>query len=117
VNAARLLSLAPLQIAQGLIGFGAIAAFTRLMSAEEFGRYALALSIAMAAHTLIFTWAEAAAFRFFAAARAERRLADHFATLVGVAAALGGAVLIVTALALICTNWNRRMSVYVCSSE
>jgi O-antigen/teichoic acid export membrane protein len=89
-----------LQIAQGLIGFGAIAAFTRLMSAEEFGRYALALSIAMAAHTLIFTWAEAAAFRFFAAARAERRLADHFATLVGAAAALGGAVLIVTAGAL-----------------
>ena len=64
MSTARILSLAPLQIAQALIGFGAIAAFTRLMSAEDFGRYALALSISMAAHTLAFTWAEAAAFRF-----------------------------------------------------
>jgi O-antigen/teichoic acid export membrane protein len=97
VSTARFLSLAPLQIAQALIGFGAIAAFTRLMSAEEFGRYALALSISMAAHTLLFTWTEAAAFRFFAAARAEKRLADHFATLLAMALALGGGVLIVTA--------------------
>lgn len=96
MSASRLLSLAPLQIAQALIGFGAIAAFTRLMSAEEFGRYALALSISMAAHTVLFTWTEAAAFRFFAAARAKRRLADHFATLLAMALALGVAVLAVT---------------------
>lgn len=93
----RFLSLAPLQFAQALIGFGAIAAFTRLMSAEDFGRYALALSISMAAHTLAFTWAEAAAFRFFAAARAEKRLADHFATLLVLALTLGLIVLAVTA--------------------
>jgi O-antigen/teichoic acid export membrane protein len=97
VSAGRFLSLAPLQIAQALIGFGAIAAFTRLMNGEEFGRYALALSISMAAHTLIFTWAEAAAFRFFAAARAQKKLDDHFATLLILAVALGGGVLIVTA--------------------
>ena len=58
---AKLLGLAPLQIAQALIGFGAIAAFTRLLSADEFGRYALALSALMFAHTLAFTWAESAA--------------------------------------------------------
>lgn len=92
----RALLLAPLQIAQALIGLGAIAAFTRLMSAEEFGRYALALSASMLAHTLIFTWAEAAAFRFFAAARAEKRLADHFATLLALAIALGAVVLFAT---------------------
>lgn len=97
MSTARILSLAPLQIAQALIGFGAIAAFTRLMSAEDFGRYALALSISMAAHTLVFTWAEAAAFRFFAAARAEKRLADHFATLLVLALTLGLAVLVITA--------------------
>lgn len=97
MSTARFLSLAPLQIAQALIGFGAIAAFTRLMSAEDFGRYALALSISMAAHTLVFTWAEAAAFRFFAAARAEKRLADHFATLLVLALTLGLVVLVVTA--------------------
>lgn len=97
MSTARILSLAPLQIAQALIGFGAIAAFTRLMSPDDFGRYALALSISMAAHTLVFTWAEAAAFRFFAAARAEKRLADHFATLLVLALALGLTVLAVTA--------------------
>ncbi len=97
MSTARFLSLAPLQIAQALIGFGAIAAFTRLMSPEDFGRYALALSISMAAHTLAFTWAEAAAFRFFAAARAEKRLADHFATLLVLAVMLGLVVIAITA--------------------
>lgn len=100
MSTSRFLSLAPLQIAQALIGFGAIAAFTRLMSPEDFGRYALALSISMAAHTLMFTWAEAAAFRFFAAARAEKRLADHFATLLVLALTLGLGVLAVTAAVL-----------------
>ncbi|MGD9816661.1 MAG: lipopolysaccharide biosynthesis protein [Hyphomonadaceae bacterium] len=100
MNAGRFLALAPLQIAQALVGFGAIAAFTRLMSADEFGRYALALSVSMAAHTVLFTWAEAAAFRFLAAARAERRVADHFATLAAIAAALGVAVLAITLLVL-----------------
>lgn len=96
MNARRALTLAPLQIAQALVGLGAIAAFTRLMSPEEFGRYALALSASMLAHTLLFTWAEAAAFRFFAAARAEKRLADHFATLLALAVALGAIVLVAT---------------------
>ncbi|QGZ94782.1 lipopolysaccharide biosynthesis protein [Terricaulis silvestris] len=96
MNARRALTLAPLQIAQALVGLGAIAAFTRLMSPEEFGRYALVLSASMLAHTLLFTWAEAAAFRFFAAARAEKRLADHFATLLALAVALGAIVLVAT---------------------
>lgn len=100
MSASRILSLAPLQIAQALVGFGAIAAFTRLMSADDFGRYALALSVSLAAHTLMFTWAEAAAFRFFAAARAEKRLADHFATLCALALVLGVGVLAVSALVL-----------------
>ncbi|MBC7767604.1 MAG: hypothetical protein H7124_02340, partial [Phycisphaerales bacterium] len=100
MKAARLLSLAPLQVVQALVGFGALAAFTRLMSAEEFGRYALALSLSMAAHTVLFTWAESAAFRFFATAQAGRRLADHFATLVAIALALGLLTVLATGLIL-----------------
>lgn len=96
MNGRRALALAPLQIAQALVGLGAIAAFTRLMSPEEFGRYALALSASMLAHALLFTWAEAAAFRFFSAARTEKRLADHFATLIALAVALGAVVLVAT---------------------
>jgi O-antigen/teichoic acid export membrane protein len=92
VKLARVLALAPLQIAQALVGLGAIAIFTRLMGAEEFGEYALALSASMLAHTLLFTWAEAAAFRFLSAARAQGAEPDHFTTLIAVA--LGTIVLV-----------------------
>lgn len=97
MNKARALLIAPLQIAQAVVGLGAIAAFTRLMSADEFGRYALALSASMLAHTLVFTWAEAAAFRFYAAAEARGRLRDHFASLLAIAAALGVGVIALAA--------------------
>lgn len=100
MSARRILTVAPLQIAQALIGFGAIAVFTRLMSPEEFGRYALALSASMAAHTMLFTWAEAAAFRFFSAAKSERRLRDHYATLLALVFGLGASALVVTAALL-----------------
>ncbi len=110
MSARRYLSLAPLQIAQALVGFGAIAAFTRLMSAEEFGRYALALSTSMAAHTLLFTWAEAAAFRFFASAREEQRLRDHYATLLALVIGLGGAVLLATAALLLFVGLSQEVA-------
>lgn len=96
----RFLTLAPLQIAQAVVGFGAIAAFTRLMSADEFGRYALALSLSMTAHTLVFTWAEASAFRFRASARAEGGLGKHFATLIAIAAVLTLGAVTVSAAAI-----------------
>lgn len=98
MNLAR--SLAQLQIAQAVVGIGAIAVFTRAMPADEFGRYAIALSIALTAHALLFAWAEAAAFRFFATAQAGRRLADHYATLIAIAMALGLAALAATGVAV-----------------
>jgi O-antigen/teichoic acid export membrane protein len=109
VSAKRIFSAAPLQIAQALIGFGAIAAFTRLMSAEEFGRYALALSASMLAHTLAFTWAEAAAYRFFAAAKAEGRLRPHFATLLTLCMALALGAMALTALLLFLVGAHREI--------
>ncbi len=105
----RLFSVAPLQIAQALIGFGAIAAFTRLMSPEEFGRYALALSASMLAHTLAFTWAEAAAYRFFAAAKAEGRLKPHFATLLALCVALALGAVALTAVLLFAVGAQREL--------
>jgi O-antigen/teichoic acid export membrane protein len=104
VSLKRLFGIAPLQIAQALLGFGAIAAFTRLMSPEEFGRYALALSASMLAHTLVFTWAEAAAYRFFASAKAAGRLKPHFATLTALCVALGAGVILLTAALLIVSD-------------
>ena len=110
----KALGLAPLQVAQALLGFGTLAAFTRLMSPEEFGRYALALSSFMFAHTLVFTWAEAAAFRFYAAARAQGRLQDHFATLTTMALALGAGALLLTGGVLILFGATRDLAV-VCA--
>ncbi len=110
----KALGLAPLQVAQALLGFGTLAAFTRLMTPDEFGRYALALSSFMFAHTLLFTWAEAAAFRFYAAARVQGRLADHFATLAVMAMALGSGALLLTGGALIVFGATRDIAV-VCA--
>jgi len=72
----------PANLVQGLVGFASIAVFTRLLSPEEFGRYALAFSAMTVAHTAVFTWAEAAMARFWAAEHADpKRLSAHFATL------------------------------------
>jgi O-antigen/teichoic acid export membrane protein len=91
----RLISHLPLNILQALAGFGAVAAFTRLLDPADYGRYALALSAMMLAHTLAFSWVEAAAFRFLPAARAQGREKDHFASLLalaGIAATLAGLI-------------------------
>jgi O-antigen/teichoic acid export membrane protein len=71
----------PMNIVQGLVGFGSIFVFTRLLPPAEFGVYALAFSATSLAHTLTFTWIEAAMARFYAPEAEGGRLADHFATL------------------------------------
>lgn len=110
MNARKLLGVIPLQIAQALVGFGAVAAFTRLMSPEQFGVYALALSASMLAHMVVFTWAEAAAYRYFASAKAHGLLKDHFATLAAIAVALSGAAALMTAVALFAFNFEQDMA-------
>ncbi|MFZ4122203.1 MAG: lipopolysaccharide biosynthesis protein [Caulobacterales bacterium] len=98
----RLLGHLPVNIAQAVAGFGAVAAFTRLLDPADYGRYTLVLVASQLAHTLTITWAEAAAFRFHAHAKSQNRLADHFATLkwiiLGVQAA---SVLVIAALWLL----------------
>ena len=91
----------PMNIVQGLVGFGSIFVFTRLLTPAEFGVYALAFSATSLGHTLVFTWLEAAMARFYAPEAQAGRLADHFATLyrcwLGAAAvfvAIGGAALL-----------------------
>src|SRR5579862_7469822 len=71
----------PMNIVQGLVGFGSIFVFTRMLSPAEFGVYAFAFSAVSLAHTLTFTWIEAAMARFYAPEAQGGRLADHFATL------------------------------------
>lgn len=71
----------PANILQGLIGFGAIFVYTRLLSPEDFGRYALAFSVMTLAHVVTFSWLEAAMARFWAAQKTPQDMADHFASL------------------------------------
>jgi O-antigen/teichoic acid export membrane protein len=96
--AKRLMGHLPVNVAQALAGFGAVAAFTRLLSPEDYGRYALILVASQLLHTLTLTWAEAGAFRFHAAAKAKGDLPGHFATLIVLilAAALFGGLLILS---------------------
>lgn len=86
----------PANIVQGVVGFLTIVAFTRLLSAEEFGRYALAFSVMTLAHVAVFSWLEAAMARFWAAQRTDLDTADHFAGLYRSAFLIGIVFLIVT---------------------
>lgn len=71
----------PAQIVQGVVGFLTIVVFTRLLSPEDFGHYALAFSVTTLAHTATFSWLEASMARFWAAERTPGGLATHFASL------------------------------------
>ena len=71
----------PVNIVQGVVGLLTIVVFTRVLSPADYGAYALAFSVMSLAHTLVFTWLEAAMARFYAAEAESGGLADHFATL------------------------------------
>ena len=75
---------------------------TRLLDAAEYGRYALIMVVMQMAHTMIFTWMEAAMERFHARAEREGNLRDHLFTLyrTAVIMCLGGLLLFMTAIYL-----------------
>jgi O-antigen/teichoic acid export membrane protein len=90
----------PMNIVQALVGLFSIVVFTRWLSPADYGVYALAFSAMTLAHTLMFSWMEAAMARFYAPEAEGGDLPRHFATLYrswGVTAALfilaGAAVL------------------------
>ncbi len=71
----------PANLVQGLAGLLSIVLFTRLLSPQAYGVYALAFSVTTLVHTVVFTWLEAAMARFWAREAAGGNLPDHFATL------------------------------------
>ncbi|HST92086.1 MAG TPA: lipopolysaccharide biosynthesis protein [Brevundimonas sp.] len=89
----------PANIVQGVVGFLSIILFTRLLSADEFGRYALAFSVMTLAHVAVFSWLEAAMARFWAA-QEPGAAHGHFASLYRTAFALSGLFLVVIGLAI-----------------
>ena len=89
----------PANIVQGVVGFLAIILFTRLLSPEDFGRYALAFSVMTLAHVAVFSWLEAAMARFWAA-QTPGAAQGHFASLYRTAFVLSAGFLAVAGLAV-----------------
>ena len=57
----------PANILQGIIGFATLMVFTRVLTPEAYGQYALAFGLSSLVYTLVFTWMEAAMARFYIA--------------------------------------------------
>ncbi len=62
-----LLGYLPANILQGLIGFATLMVFTRVLTPEQYGEYALAYGMGSLAQTSFFTWLEASMARFYPA--------------------------------------------------
>ena len=90
----------PANIVQGVVGFLSIVLFTRLLSPEDFGRYALAFSVMTLAHVAVFSWLEAAMARFWAAQAPGAATQGHFASLYRTAFGLSAAFVVVAGLAV-----------------
>ena len=76
-----ILAYIPVNIANIIVSFGAIAILTRLLTAAEFGRYAVAMITMLTFHMLCMTWLEAAMERFRARAEREGDVPSHLKTL------------------------------------
>ncbi|MGJ3230445.1 MAG: lipopolysaccharide biosynthesis protein [Oceanicaulis sp.] len=96
----HLIAYLPVYAAQGLVGFGAVIVFTRILTPEEYGRYTLLLAAASLAGTLAFTWLDAAVARHHQRAAARGRLAGHLFTAWRLYAVLAVPVLALFGLAI-----------------
>jgi O-antigen/teichoic acid export membrane protein len=90
----------PVNIAQGVVGLLTIVLFTRVLTPEQYGVYALAFSALSLTQTLLLTWTEAAMARFHTRQAEDGRLPDHFATIYRLWLALALAVPIVAVIVL-----------------
>ena len=71
----------PVNIVQGVVGLLSIVIFTRVLTPQAYGVYALAFSAMSLAQTGLFVWLEASMARFYVRELEAGRLAAHFATL------------------------------------
>src|ERR1700761_5640025 len=71
----------PANLVQAVVGLLSIVLFTRLLSPEQYGDYALGFSAMTLTHTAAFTWSEAAMARFWVGEHGKGAAAHHLATL------------------------------------
>jgi O-antigen/teichoic acid export membrane protein len=96
----RLFGYLPANLVGGLASFGAVFVYTRLLGAEAYGFYALALAAMNIVYTLTITWSEAAAYRFAGEAQAKSAMPDHIRTVLGLllmSATLGVGIMAISA--------------------
>lgn len=101
-----LLGYLPVQLTQALVSFGSVWVFTRLLGAEDYGRYALVLTVMALIHTASLTWSEAAAYRFHTRSEADQSLPDHVATSLALTVIAVGPALILCAIAWGIAHWQ-----------
>jgi O-antigen/teichoic acid export membrane protein len=95
-----ILGYLPMNVVQGLVGILSIVVFTRWLSPADYGVYALSFSAMSLAHTMVFTWMEAAMARFYAPEAETKRLPEHFATIYRCWALAAAGFIILTGLVL-----------------
>ncbi len=99
----------PVNLANILISFGTITILTRLLSAAEFGRYALVITTFNFIHMGFFTWLEASMSRFHERADKNDSLHTHFKTLYYSAACVLALLIPLLLLAVITLMDDSRM--------
>ena len=70
----QILAYAPALLIPALVNFAALALYTRLLSAEAYGRYAFVLAVVVTAKMVAFDWLRLGLFRFFQSAQRDGRL-------------------------------------------
>jgi O-antigen/teichoic acid export membrane protein len=91
----------PVQATQALVGFGAIFVFTRLLTPEQYGQYALALAVATLVHALLLVGLEACMERFTLGETERGDAPSHFATLHLAYAVVSGVIALGAAAAIL----------------
>ena len=101
----------PVQAVQALVGFGSIIAFTRLLSPEDYGHYALAFSVCAICQCIFLTWLEAAMARFHVAEIERGDATAHVVTLQRTMLAMNALMLAFAAPLLIVLPLERDLKV------
>ncbi|WP_017931118.1 oligosaccharide flippase family protein [Robiginitomaculum antarcticum] len=95
----HLIGYAPVKILAMLCSFGGIYLYTRLLSPEDYGRYALMFSVMALIHMLSLTWVEASSYRMGGEYKTASDRANHFRTATTLMlASLGVTALLLTVL-------------------
>src|SRR3712207_1684480 len=97
----------PVQIVDALVSLGAIVAFTRLLTPEQYGHYALSFSAAALVQCLFLVWTEAAVERFHVQAAEAGEVRDHLTTIHRTYMALAAAGAACTAALLAMVSLDR----------